>query len=100
MKNKLNLIELLEMKTEDLMQLLPNNICDGKGDSLGTIYSPKISKNIEGKWFIEYSQLQNKTVYNERKILFEITYAKSIKIALAESLVRIEEITKALLNRD
>jgi len=99
MENKLNLSELLEMKTKDLMQLLPNNICDGKGDSLGTIYSPKISKNIEGKWFIEYAQLQNETVYNERKILFEITYAKSIKIALAESLVRIEEITKALLNR-
>ena len=75
MENKLNLSELLEIKTEDLMQLLPNNICDGEGDSLVSIYSPRISKNIEGKWFIEYAQLQNKTVYSERKILFKIEYA-------------------------
>jgi len=92
-----NLNELMEMEVEELMQLLPNNICDGKGNSLGNVYSLKISKNIDGRWFIEYSQLHNKTVYSERKILFEIGYAKNIKIALAEALIRIDEITKKII---
>lgn len=95
---KLSLSQLLKMNVEELMGLLPNNVCVGKGDSIGAIYSPKIGKNIEGKYFVEYSQQLNTTVYNERKILFEITYAIDIKVALAEALIRVEEIHINLIN--
>jgi hypothetical protein len=94
---KINLNALMEVSVEDLLGYLPNNICTGEGDSLGTVFGPRISKNIEGKYAVEYSQLMNDTVYKKRKVLFKINYGANLKLVIAEALIRISEIKKTLL---
>lgn len=82
--------QLLNLNIEELLDLLPNNICLGKGNKLEPMGFLEITKCIDNSFHICYIGHNNNRTRKEDIKLFEVSYCKSLKLGLIEVYFRVE----------
>jgi len=91
LNESLNKIEqLLDLNIEELLDLLPNNICLGEGHKLQPMGFLEITKCIDNSFHICYIDHNNNQTRKEATRLFEVSYCKSLKLGLIETYFRVE----------
>ena len=80
----------------ELLDLMPQNHCvDEYSEQFGYyttkhIVSFKISKTIDYKWNLGFYEGNRNKVLGEQFVLFEITYAKNLKIGLIDLFLMVQ----------
>ena len=88
--------QLMKLSVEQILELLPNNICLGEGDKLQPMGHLTIEKYIDGTYCISYKGSNRNKKQSEQSFLFESCYCHDFKLGLIETYIKVQAITNKL----